>query len=357
MLSILQLILFLIFSFGISFSQINLTIHKAESRKLPQNTIDVIDFNTVIAIEENQLKLLDISNPYEQNIIYSFNIPQGKSYNSIQHGRYVILEGKHGERHFKTILDIQKDSLEDIEDLNGNIGSIEIAEKDGAVIYNVDYGSTIRREPGGLIREPNIAVKLKLKNGEIKLVTDSIACFKWSPDEEWFIATKYIKSDTNGVKWERALFNRDGAKAPLEQANNSYAEQVIISQAVWSPDGKYIAIPLLSGLRLAVYHLDWKDDFPSVIKNIEDHPFHSPVLFSPDGKYILFQKSYEDGHFIFGNDLLLTNVDLSFSQPIIEHNDISETALIWKNNELITVDALDIKNAKNIYKYSMEIKK
>ena len=61
------------------FSQSKIIIEKQDAHKLPKNTIDIIDFNTVVIKEKDQIRIVNISDSNNYEILHSFNLPEGKN--------------------------------------------------------------------------------------------------------------------------------------------------------------------------------------------------------------------------------------------------------------------------------------
>ena len=287
------------------YGQAEIVITRENTHKLPANTIDIIDFNNIVIKKREQIQIVNISDSSNYEIHYSFNLPTDKNYHSIQHGRYVILEDRNAKHYFQSVYDIFTNQLVDLQEPNGSVGATRVAQTDKAILYNAEHGGVIYDKKYGKYREPRRKVKLRTFNGEDKIIIDNVMGSLWCPNEQWFLGSKYLKREGKKVKWERALFNRDGQKTVLP------SEESTISQAVWSSDGNFLAIP--HNQTLTLYEIEWKNDIPQVKYFINKSPFSAPILFSPDGKYILYIKYYEDGHYIFGNDIILSDNKLSFN--------------------------------------------
>jgi hypothetical protein len=321
---------------------------KKDEHKLPANTIDIIDFNKVVIKENEQIKIVDISDSSNYETDYGFTIPTNKNYHSIQHGRYVILEDRNAKHYFQSVFDIYTKELVDLQEPEGSVGAARVAQKDRAILYNVDYGGITFDKKYRKKLEPKRQVKLKTFAGESKVVVDSVMGSLWSPNEQWFLGSKYLRREGRNLKWERALFNREGQKIILPSNAST------ISQAVWSKNGILLAIP--HHQTLSVFEIEWKYDSPTIKNFTNKSPFSAPILFSPDGKYILYVKYYEDGHSIFGNDIVLTDNKLNFIEPIIEHNNLTEIPVNWTNEGLITQDGMTVESSKYIYMYQIKYK-
>jgi len=295
-----------LFCFNSIYSQPTIEIIKKDEHKLPANTIDIIDFNKVVIKENEQIKIVDISDSSNFETDYSFTIPTDKNYHSIQHGRYVILEDRNAQHYFQSVFDIYTNQLVDLQEPDGSVGAARVAQIDRAILYNVDYGGVIFDKKYGKMLEQKRQVKLKTFTGENKIIVDSVMGSLWCPNEQCFLGSKILRREGKKLKRERALFNRDGQKIVLP------SEESTISQAVWSSDGIFLAIP--HNQNLTVYKIEWKNDFPKVNNFINKSPFSAPILFSPNGKYILYVKYYEDGHYTFGGKKsnLVENRDSNF---------------------------------------------
>jgi WD40 repeat protein len=246
--------------------------------------------------------------------------------------------------------DIYTDQLVDLQELDGSVGATRVAKKDKTILYNANYGKTIYDKQFGKIPEIKRQAKLKTFNRETKFIADSIMGSLWSPNEEWFFALKFLGKKGRIIKWERVLMNRDGKAIILP------SEESTISQAAWSADGNYLAVPQING-KLTVFEIEWMDSIPQVKSSIRKSSFSSPIIFPPDGKYILYVKYYEDGHNIFGNDIMLTDNKLNFLEPLIKHNELIEIPVMWTNDQgLITQDGVTVKNSRIIYKYRIKYK-
>ena len=330
------------------FSQSKIIVEKEDAHKLPQNTIDIIDFNNVVVKEKDQIQIVNISDSSNYEILFSYNLPEGKNYHSIQHGRYIILKDKTTKYYFQSVFDVSTKQLLDLQEPDGSVGAVRVAQKDKVIIYNKRYGE-IFYDVNGKRRIQKMEVKLKNFKGETKIIVDSVMGSLWCPNEQWFLGSKFLRREGNEVKWERALYNRDGIKILLP------SELTSISQAVWSADCNYLAIQ--KGLSLTVIEFEWNDSLPQVKSFISKSPFGRPVSFSPDGNYIIYVKSYDDGHRVFGNDIMLTDNRLSFIEPLIQHNELIEIPISWTSEqELITQDGSTVKFSKNIYKYKIKYK-
>lgn len=329
-------------------SQSKIIIEKQDTHKLPKNTIDIIDFNTVVVKEKDQIRVVNISDSSNYEILYSYNLPEGKNYHSIQHGRYIILKDKTTEHYFQSVYDVNTKQLLDLQEPDGSGGAVRVAKKDRVVLYNKRYAG-IFYDVNGKRKIKKLEVKLKNFKGETKIIVDSVMGSLWCPNEQWFLASKFLRREGNEIKWEQALFNRDGLKVLLP------AELTSISQAVWSADCNYLAIQ--KGLSLTVIEFEWNNSLPQVKSFISKSSFGRPVSFSPDGNYIIYVKSYDDGHRVFGNDIMLTDNRLSFIEPLIEHNEIIEIPISWTSEqELITRDGSNVKFSENIYRYKIKYK-
>ncbi|MCH8032552.1 MAG: hypothetical protein IH950_02185 [Bacteroidetes bacterium] len=330
------------------FSQSKIIVEKEDAHKLPQNTIDIIDFNTVVIKEKDQIQIVNISDSSNYEILFSYNLPEGKNYHSIQHGRYIILKDKTTKYYFQSVFDVSTKQLLDLQEPDGSVGAVRVAQKDKVIIYNKRYGE-IFYDVNGKRRIQKMEVKLKNFKGETKIIVDSVRGSLWCPNEQWFLASKFLRREGTEVKWERALYNRDGLKVSLP------SELTSISQAVWSSDGNYLAIRQSS--KLTVIEFEWNKNIPQVKRFISKSHFGSKILFSPDGNYIIYVKSYDDGHRVFGNDIMLTDNTLSFIEPLIEHKEIIEIPISWTTEQnLITQDETSVKFSKNIYKYKIKYK-
>jgi len=330
------------------FSQSRIILEKVDTHKLPQNTTDIIDFNNVVIKENNQIQIIDISDTSNYEILYSFDLPEGKNYHSIQHGRYIIMEDRTTKYYYQSVFDVRTKQLLELQEPDGTGAAVRVAQKDNVVLYNKRYGD-IYYDEYGKKKIRKMEVKLKNFNGETEIIVDSVMGSLWCPNEQWFLAAKFLRREGREVKWERALYNRDGLKISLPSEPSS------ISQAVWSADCNYLAIPQLS--TLAIIEFEWDDSLPQVKSYISKSQFSSTILFSPDGNYIIYVKYYDDGHRVFGNDIMLTDNKLSFVEPLIEHNELTEIPISWTNEqELITQDELTVKFCKKLYKYKIKYK-
>jgi hypothetical protein len=330
------------------FSQSKIIIEREDVHKLPQNSIDIIDFNTVVVKEKDHIQIVNISDSSNYEILHSFKLPEEKNYHSIQHGRYIILEDRTTKHYFQSVFDVSTKQLLDLQEQNGSGAAVRVTQNDNLVLYNKRYGG-IFYGVNGKRGIQKMEVKLKNFNGESKIIVDSVMGSLWSPNEQWFLASKFLRIEGRKVKWEPALYNRDGLKFSLP------SELTSISQAVWSADGSFLAVPQRS--KLTVIEIEWNNNLPQVKSFISKSPFSSTILFSPDGRYILYVKYYEDGHRIFGNDIMLTDNRLNNIEPLIEHNELIEIPISWMNEqELITQDGMTVESSEIIYKYRIKYK-
>jgi hypothetical protein len=302
-------------SFIISAQEIRAT--KIGSRPLPASTVTVLDFDKVVVKENNRVLLADISDSTNTKIIYEAPLAINRMYHSVQLQRYFIFEDRTGE-YSQSVLDMITGQLIDLREPVGTSGGASIAPNDGIILYNSRFPRPNK------FGEQTLVNRMKSWDGQTETVVDSVIGTLWAPNGKWFLAAQRLGREGGFVLWERALFNREGKKILLPSETSQ------IAGAVWSENGSVLAIPH-SGYAVTIVEFDWNNEVPIIKKHTTSSGFNSPLLWSPNGQYLIYVKYYEDGHTTFGNDILMTDRSLSMRQTIIAHNNIQETPITWNH--------------------------
>ena len=149
------IIILTVISIALSFSSINaqsnIIITKENSHKLPKSTIDIIDFDNVVVKNKEQIQIINISDSNNYKIIYDFILPKNKKYYSFQNGRFIILDEGHGNDFYESVYDVVTKQLINLQESDGSTGAVRIAQKDGAILYNILHTSKINDKKYGKI--------------------------------------------------------------------------------------------------------------------------------------------------------------------------------------------------------------
>jgi hypothetical protein len=313
-------------------------VSKLATRPLPSNTLDIVNFDEMVVKENDSILVINISDSTHERTIYEVHMPDGKRYHSIQLGRYVIWEDRTTAYYHQSVTDLLTNKFIDLQESGG----ASIAPNDGAVLYNARFGIK-SKDVKGKHKEKILINKLKAFDGQIKTVVDSVIGTLWAPNGNWFLAAKHLGREGKSVLWERALYNRDGVKLSLP------SEQSSIAGAAWSQDGSALAIPHAWNSIVTIIELEWEDNTPIVLKSLSNSGFSSPLLWSPYGQFLLYVKYYEDGHTVFGNDIMITDKKLALNYTLIKHDNIREIPIIWTQK-----DGLITRVGNRLYQYRLE---
>ena len=318
----------------------NFAITKISTHQLPHGTVRVLDFNTVVIVKLNTIKIVDISDSTNLRILYQTRIPFKKKFHSVQQKRYLILEDRTGN-YFQTVTDMQTGRTTSLEELNGTSGAVSVAPNDGAILYNARFplSSYVR----GRREEKNI-IKLKTFDGKSANIVENVHGTKWAPNGEWFLAALYKGREGPKKIWQRVLVNRKGQKIILPSDKSS------IVGAIWTADGSALAVEHPWGGYVTVFEFKWNNKIPEVTSVHDSSLFSHRLLWSPNGQYLIYTKTYGDGHYDFGNDILVTNRTLTLHFPLIKHNNISETPIIWTHENKLVTQIDDM-----LYEYRIDI--
>ena len=99
---------------------------------------------------------------------------------------------------------------------------------------------------------------------------------------------------------------------------------------IFSNDGSKAFFRLNQGPgAIAIVEFNWLEEQPEFSQTTFGEKYYDPAFWSPDGQYFVHTLEHSDGHVLFGNDIILTNKDLSKSTSIIAHNNVVETPITW----------------------------
>lgn len=286
---------------------------KSGSRNLPANTLEIIDFDKIIIETDNKIQLVDISNQENFTILFEIDIPIGKEYRSFQLNRFIIFK-RNNEDYSELLVDIETGSSTEFKNSGYSTCIASINPVDYSVLYTKSYFSS---ELKGLLS----SIHYRTFDGTETFLMDSTVHPRWCPVNKWFAASRFLYKDESFWYWEEALFNLDGEKIILSR------EPTPLSGPRWNNDGT--ALFYYYAGQLFFVEIDWSNDKPNVFRKTYASQFDSPWVWSFDGQYLVYTKWYEDGHYVFGNDILITDKNLIIQSPLIEHENVIEEPLLW----------------------------
>ncbi len=261
--------------------------------------------------------------------------------------RYIVFKIKNNDKTSIKIFDVINNKIKDIKNEKGNIVT--------ASILNFD----------------DIAYELRLREDEFPQIfylnKDKETFFangyggKLSPDGKWIIIRDAIAKVPVKKGYEiktgfYSIFNKEGFKIlSLSDFNN-------IVEILWAPASDKLLIRNLGDPGFNIVYLE-NDSSGLQIKeqkhfeNITKHNnyFNSvvDVKWSPDGEYVLYKKSLEDGHRVYENSLwIYSEKDSSCKQVYNTSNKINNYCFTLSGDIILSEENQDILKHTDIIKIS-----
>ena len=288
--------------------------YKTDERELPENTLKVLNFNKLVVQEQNSIIIKDSSDTNNQRIIYKVDLPDGKEFYDIKLERYLILKDTTGT-HSQMILDMQNNRIIDLREEGFSSGGVSINPLHHSILYRLGYFHPDLRASMHIIKYTSF-------DYQTLSLLDSCNSSAWAPGKEWFWASKFMYKEDNYFRWEHALYNLNGDSLTITR------DPIILNVPRWTDDGSSLIFSILGDCGVLLVEFDWSYEKPRIKRKIIEYGFCDP-LWSPDGNYLVYTEWYEDGHFTFGNDILITDKNLVLRKAIIQHDDIIESPIFW----------------------------
>lgn len=308
---------------GTSLNERNIQIVVQDSLSIPENTVKVVDFDRVIMISENKLKLVNIGNPNELVTLHEIDVPDGVFFKSFLNDRYIIFENSQNI-YYQTVIDILTGKKLVLKNDDYSTAVRSINPNDNSILYS---NQIYHPELNGLLNK----LYLTTFSGLTKLVSDSVGWASWSPKSNWILMSKF--SYKEGYFWRRHTKMID----MFGQEIHLFDESVSTYSPIWTNDGSTAFFKLNHSGGIAIVEFNWSVKQPQVKHIASGENYYDPVFWSPCGQYFVHSIEHSDGHTLFGNDILLSDKNLSYTVPIITHEDIYELPIKWTSeNGLIT---------------------
>lgn len=302
----------------------------------------------IIIKTENNMQnyyLVDLFNKQEEKLLFSSQNPQREAIRFSENNRFITFSTKETERYVMKIYDTLEDTI------------IEINDPQGDVVYASVVGKNILYE----VRPPREYPKIYMiaqGSDRPKYITDGMTP-KWSPDGKWFLALKaeYAIMDT-----AKKIVKKLGyiiTKKPIYSIYNSNGKRILdiknhenINLIEWSPTSDKIAFKKLGGVGFYLIYL--KISFDKIeLENVyhvkgfakegANFAYMENLKWSPDGNWISFLKSVENGHSVIECAIYIHNAISHRQVEIIKlpHNKILEIDWI-SNYEILTTQGNDV---------------
>ena len=319
------------YSTGTSSDKNDIIAFAKDSVTIPKNTVGIVNYTKILIKSGKILKLVDIKNPNEIKTLFETPISEGINFKYFINNRFLVLENRQGVYSQKVIDIITRDELE-LKDEKYSTAIKSINPKDNTILFTKQV---YHPELKGILNR----LYLTKFDGTFKFISDSIGWAKWSPDGNWILFTKF--SHKEGYFWRRntKIMNLSGTEIQIfDYSVSTYAP-------IFNNDGTKALFRLNQGSgEIVIVEFKWSGQQPKIGYKSFGEFFYDPVFWSPDGKYFIHIVEHNDGHTVFGNDIILSDWKLSIKIPIIKHHDVSESPIIWtsehglitrKNNQLI----------------------
>jgi len=283
---------------------------------IPDSTLDIIDFNRILIRYNGKIKMVNIQNPDQPELIYEIVLPAGARYNTVKNERFIIFDGRE-ESNTKWIADLTTGEIFELTDEENSPVICSINEAYYSMLYTIQ---SYRPDVHGYLSTLHYRT---LNWGAPIFIADSVSWAEWSPDGNWMLVTRFSYKEGNFWRWHEDIINLSGEEIPL------FDESVAPVFSIWTNDGDYALFRSGSGGGITIMKFDWSKEKPEFEFISSGEGYYNPVLWSPDGRYFIHSTENSDGHVLFGNDIWLADRNLRINEAIIRHENIFETPIAW----------------------------
>lgn len=294
---------------------------------------------------DNNIKnyyLVNLFDKKEKKLLFSSQQERREVIRFSENSRFITYSITEGDRYAMKIYDTKDGKIKEINNPNGDIIYASVISMDN-ILYE--------------LRPPKDYPKIYLLDGNtnnIKLIGDGMTPM-WSPDGKWFLARKaeYEKSNTKSKKVK--LEGYEIVKKPIYSIYNYQGQKILdiknhenINFIQWSHSSDKIVFTKLGIMGFYIVYLKFSNNiaeiekeyhFKGFTKKEENVVFVDNPTWSPNGNWISFVKSIEDGHSVLERSIYIHNTSTNQQREIINLKSETLQEIEWISDyELLTIE-------------------